>query len=649
MNKKQKKLLTKIIISVLLLLIISGARAIAEDMLSLSELAERSIFTALYLIPYLAVGGGVVHKALRNIRNGQVFDENFLMVVATIGAFILGEYTEAAAVMIFYQVGQLFENIAVNKSRTAITSLVNLRPDYANIEVEGKLDQVDPYEVTVGMTIVVLPGEKIPLDGVVVDGESFVNTSALTGESVPRRITVGDMALSGCINEQGTLRVEVTKEFDDSTVSKILDMVENASSRKSSSESFITRFARYYTPFVVFAAIVVSVIPPLILGDSFTKWISRALIFLVISCPCALVISVPLGFFGGIGAASKLGILVKGSNYLEAAAYAETAVFDKTGTLTEGVFKVNEIVSVAELSKENILSIAAYAEICSKHPIALSIIKEYNEKASEKINMEYIDSVSELAGKGVCLKLTDNALAELGIAGTDRTTFFSGNARLLEDKGIEVPDIERKYGTIVFIADEKKCIGYIVISDEIKANTAAAINELYKVGIKETVMLTGDRDTAARSVAERLGIKTVYSELLPGDKLTKLEDVITENVNKHVPAKVIYVGDGINDAPSLTRADIGIAMGAMGQDAAIEAADIVLMDDNPGRIATVIRIAGKTLKIVKQNIIFALGVKLLAMILGVLGIANMWFAVFADVGVSVIAILNSMRMLRYTE
>ncbi|MGN0435070.1 MAG: heavy metal translocating P-type ATPase, partial [Wujia sp.] len=548
------------------------------------------------------------------------------------------------------QVGQLFENIAVNKSRTAITSLVNLRPDYANIETDGELKQIDPYDVQVGDSIVVLAGEKIPLDGIVTEGESFVNTAALTGESVPRRVIKGDTVLSGCINEQGILHIEVTKEFDDSTVAKILDMVENAGSRKSRSESFITRFAKYYTPLVVLAAVLVAILPPIILGESFAKWISRALIFLVISCPCALVISVPLGFFGGIGAASKLGILVKGSNYLEAIAYADTVVFDKTGTLTEGVFKVKDIVSTGTVTGKELSAIAAYAECYSHHPIALSILKEYEEAVSAKVDMELIETVDEIAGMGVCLTLKDEAsLSVMGVKNSAGTLYYAGNTRLLKEKGIDVPDTEGKTGTIVYIADDKSCLGYIVISDVIKKDTREAITELHKIGIKETVMLTGDRNKTANAVAGELGIKTVYSELLPGDKLEKLEEIISLKGQNQNSPKVAYVGDGINDAPSLTRADIGIAMGAMGQDAAIEAADIVLMDDNPRRIATVVRIARKTLRIVKQNIVFALGIKLLAMILGVFGIANMWFAVFADVGVSVIAILNSMRMLRYNK
>ena len=646
MNKKQKKALKKIIAALVTLLIMVIIEKLVLSPFDMDELPQSLILVVLYLVPYLMVGLDVIKKALRNIGNGHVFDENFLMVIATIGAFVLGKYTEAAAVMLFYQVGQLFENIAVNKSRNAITSLVNLRPDYANIRGEdGELRQIDPYEVKVGDTILVLAGEKIPLDGVVTEGESFVNTAALTGESVPRRVGVGDTVLSGCINEQGVLKLKVTKEFDDSTVAKILDMVENAGSRKSRQEGFITRFAKYYTPVVVLAAVLVAVVPPIILSEGFSKWVGRALIFLVISCPCALVISVPLGFFGGIGSASRLGILVKGSNYLEAMAYADTVVFDKTGTLTEGVFKINKVVACEDVSEDTIKTIAAYAECYSNHPIAASIESAFEETGG-KLHKDSIDDVSEIAGKGICLKLKDISAVIPG-SGLTSDLYYVGNAKLLAANGIAVPDTTSVAGTIVYIADDKKCIGYAVISDVIKKDTREAIAELHRAGIKESVMLTGDRKEAAEAVATELGIRTVYSELLPGDKLDKLEEIIKSKGENARSPKVAYVGDGINDAPSLTRADIGIAMGAMGQDAAIEAADIVLMDDNPRKIATVNKIGKKTLSIVKQNIIFALGIKFLAMVLGVMGIANLWFAVFADVGVSVIAIMNSMRMLRY--
>ncbi len=640
MNKKQKRQLKKIILALVLLVIMVIIHKLIIDKLDLGNVLSRVILTAMYLVPYLIIGGKVLAKAGRNIINGQVFDENFLMTLATVGAFILAEYTEAAAVMLFYQVGELFENIAVNKSRTAVTALVGLRPDYANVEQDGELVKVDPYDVAIGSEIIVLPGEKVPVDGVVVAGESYVNTAALTGESVPRGVKVGDTVLSGCINESGKLVLKTTKSFDDSTVAKILDMVENASSRKSRSESFITRFAKYYTPLVVIAALIVAFVPPIILGDSFAKWISRALIFLVISCPCALVISVPLGFFGGIGAASKLGILVKGSNYLEAMAYVDTIVFDKTGTLTEGVFKVQQVCCKGSVSEAELLRLSAYVESYSNHPIARSIERAYLEKG-ETIDKDIIQEVKEISGKGVSVSL-------------DGATIFAGNKKLMEDIGVSVEENNETSGTVVYVAKDKEYLGYIVISDVVKQDAKEAISKMRKLGIRESVMLTGDRAKTADSVADELGINTVYSELLPGDKMSKLEEIIASknganNKDAKKIGKVAFVGDGINDAPALTRADIGIAMGALGQDAAIEAADIVLMDDNIKKIATVHNIGCKTLNIVRQNIIFALGVKFLVMILGVFGIANMWLAVFADVGVAVIAILNSMRMLKFKE
>ncbi len=636
MNKKQKKTLRNIIISIVLLIAVTIIYELVFKNLGISGFAKTIILIVLYLIPYLIVGGKVLLKAGRNILNGQVFDENFLMTIATIGAFILGEYTEAVAVMIFYQVGELFENIAVNKSRTAITSLVKLRPDYANIEKDGELEKVDPEGIDIDDVIVVLPGEKIPLDGVIVEGESYVDTSALTGESVPRRVVTGDNIMSGCVNTQGVLHIRVSKTFGESTVAKILDMVENASTRKSRSESFITRFAKYYTPIVVITAVIVAVLPPIILSQSFSMWLGRALIFLVISCPCALVISVPLSFFGGIGAASNHGILVKGSNYLEAMAVANTIVFDKTGTLTEGVFKVNEVVGVSDLDKSRIIELAAAAESYSNHPIAKSIVNAY-EETGNILNKDTIVDVEELAGKGILLKHKE------GI-------YYVGNQTLMDTYNISLSeelknDVSQHLGTVCYLANEKECLGYITISDVIKKDSKLAIARLHKQGVKNSVMLTGDRKEAADKVAKELSIKTVLSELLPGDKLNALEGIIKNNNG----GKTVFVGDGINDAPSLTRADIGIAMGALGQDAAIEAADIVLMDDNPAKIATVQNIGRKTLTIVRQNIIFALGVKFLVMILGVIGIANMWLAVFADVGVAVIAILNAMRMLRFKD
>lgn len=632
MTRRQKKKLRDIIISACLLVLITVGFSLFENQLQMEGWVKRVVPLICYLIPYLIVGGKVLLKAGRNIINGQVFDENFLMTLATIGAFILGEYTEAVAVMLFYQVGELFENIAVDKSRNAIKSLVSLRPDYANIERDGELVKIDPYDVKVGDTIVVLPGEKIPLDGKITEGESFVDTAALTGESVPRRVVTGDAILSGCINTQGMLHIEVTKEFGESTVAKILDMVENAGSKKSRSESFITRFAKYYTPIVVFAAVLLAILPPLILHQTFGKWVGRALIFLVISCPCALVISVPLGFFGGIGAASKLGVLVKGSNYLEAIAQADTIVFDKTGTLTKGVFQVNEIVSSSALTKEELLQLAAYGECYSNHPIAQSIESAF-EASGGQVDKDKIQDVTEIAGKGIRLSFEGREI-------------YIGNRKLLEEQNITPQEISAA-GTVVYVAEKGECLGYLVISDQIKEGTAEAIRLLQEQGITNSVMLTGDRTETANKVAETLGISKVHSELLPGDKLSCLEKIMEEEKQKNADGKVVFVGDGINDAPSLTRADVGIAMGALGQDAAIEAADIVLMDDNPGKIAIVQCIGRKTLAIVKQNIIFALGVKFIVMILGVFGIANMWLAVFADVGVSVIAILNAMRMLRY--
>lgn len=639
LTKKQKRKLRDIIISLVLLVVITVIFKLVENVIPGPEWTKILIKVAAYLIPYLIVGKNVLKKAGTNILHGQVFDENFLMSIATIGAFILGEYSEAVAVMLFYQVGELFENIAVAKSRGAISSLVALRPDYANVEKDGELVKVDPEDVKIGDVITVLAGEKIPLDGKIIEGESYVDTAALTGESVPRRVIAGEEILSGCINQQGKLVIEVTKEFGESTVSKILDMVQNASSRKSRSENFITRFARIYTPAVVAAAVIVAVAPPLILSQPFSKWIARALLFLVVSCPCALVISVPLGFFGGIGAASKNGILVKGSNYLEAIANANSIVFDKTGTLTKGVFKVNDIITVKSCTYDEVLEIAAYAENYSNHPIAQSILAHY-ENSGKKVAAELIEEAKEVSGKGIVLK-------------KNGSTYYAGNLKLIKEYNISLSDGESEEiiakskdnaGTVVYIADEKRLLGYITISDEIKEGTKEAIATLKNQGVRESVMLTGDRDEVAKAVAKELEISTVYSELLPGDKLSKLEEIISKG-----GSKTIFVGDGINDAPSLTRADVGIAMGALGQDAAIEAADIVLMDDNPEKIATVQRIGRKTIRIVKENITFALAVKLVIMVLGVLGIANMWMAVFGDVGVSVIAILNSMRMLKYKD
>lgn len=644
MTKKQKRKLRDIILSLVLLIAVAVAFRLIGDKPGWTDLTRRIIEIVAYLIPYFIVGGKVLKKAAKNIANGQVFDENFLMSIATIGAFVLGDYSEAVAVMLFYQVGELFENIAVAKSRGAISSLVALRPDYANIEMDGELKRVEPDSIRIDEEIVVLAGEKVPLDGIIIDGDSYVDTAALTGESVPRHVATGDEILSGCINQQGILRVRVTKEFGESTISRILDMVQHASSRKARSENFITRFARVYTPIVVLAAVVVAVIPPLVTGQTFIKWISRALLFLVVSCPCALVISVPLGFFGGIGAASKNGILVKGSNYLEAIANASTIVFDKTGTLTKGVFKVNDIVSEG-ISKDRLLEIAAYAEVFSNHPIAQSITGCYEERG-HSVDKALIQDIKEISGKGLVLTIEEGQ-------------YYVGNLKLLREYGIDTSHGKAEVimqrsaasiGTLVYVADTDKLLGYITISDEIKEGAVEAVAALKSQGVKNTVMLTGDRKAVAEAVAGEFGIDMVYSELLPGDKLTMLEKIITSDKGDASSENVtIFVGDGINDAPSLTRADVGIAMGALGQDAAIEAADIVLMDDKPEKIALVQRIGRKTVSIVKENIAFALAVKLVIMVLGVCGIANMWMAVFGDVGVSVIAILNSMRMLRYNE
>lgn len=578
----------------------------------------------LFLVPYVIIGWDIVYKAGRGIANGQVFDENFLMTIATIGAFAVGESSEAVAVMLFYQVGELFQNYAVTRSRQSISDLMNICPEYANIEADGQLKQVDPDDVKVGDIIIVKAGERIPLDGIVIEGESLIDTSALTGESVPRKAGAGVDVISGCVNGSGLLRIEVTKEFEDSTVSRILELVENASSKKAQVENFITRFARIYTPIVVLAAVALAVIPPLFFGGSFAEWVQRACIFLVISCPCALVISVPLSFFGGIGAASRAGVLVKGSNYLEQLAKMETIVFDKTGTLTKGEFKVTGITPVG-MTEEELLELAALAENYSNHPISMSIKDAYGKE----LTLSRLGETEEISGHGVKTVI-------------DGKSVLAGNGKLMQAGNITYEECE-SIGTVVYLAVEGNFAGTIVISDTIKEETIEAIRRLKAAGVKKTVMLTGDRKAVGEAVAAKIGIDEVYTELLPGDKVEKVEDLLA---SKAQDGYVAFVGDGINDAPVLTRADIGIAMGSMGSDAAIEAADIVLMDDNPAKIATVVGIARKTLKIVKQNIVFALGVKALVLILGAAGMANMWEAVFADVGVSVIAILNAMRVLR---
>ena len=579
---------------------------------------------ALFIISYIIVGGDVVKRAVKNIFKGQVFDENFLMSIATIGAFFIGEYPEGVAVMLFYQVGELFQSYAVGKSRKSIASLMDIRPDYANVKKGDELVKVDPDEVQIGDIIVIKAGEKIPLDGKVIEGSSMIDTSALTGESVPREVEVGSDILSGCININGVITAEVTKEFGESTVSKILDLVENASSKKSNSEQFITKFARYYTPVVVIIAVFLAIIPPLVIdGATFSDWIYRALAFLVVSCPCALVISIPLSFFGGIGGASKKGILVKGSNYLEALAETEIVVFDKTGTLTKGVFNVQEI-HPEGVSKEELLELTAYVESYSNHPISLSLKRAYGKE----IDNGRISDVEEISGHGV-------------IATVDGKKVMAGNIKLM--KMMDIPYFKGELiGTAVHVAVNNQYIGYIVIADEVKEDSAQAIKELKAANIKQTVMLTGDNKSVGSKVAKELGLDKVYAELLPADKVEKLEELFSQKSKK---GKLAFVGDGINDAPVLARADIGIAMGGLGSDAAIEAADIVIMTDEPSKIATAMKISKKTLKIANQNIVFAIGIKIIVLILSAFGIATMWAAIFADVGVTIIAVLNAFRAL----
>lgn len=622
MTKKQKTMLARIIAAFLIYIpLFAASHKGAMEGLS------APVNFAVFLVPYLVIGWDIVYKAVRGIVNGQVFDENFLMTIATFGAFGVGEYSEAVAVMLFYQVGELFQSYAVSRSRQSIADLMDICPEYANLEKDGELVQADPDDVEIGDIIVIKPGERVPLDGRVISGESMVDTSALTGESVPRRVETGSEIISGCINESGVLRVEVTKEFDDSTVARILELVENASSKKAQVENFITRFARYYTPVVVAAAALLAVVPPLALGAGFGPWIQRACIFLVISCPCALVISVPLSFFGGIGAASRNGVLVKGSNYLEALAQMDTIVFDKTGTLTKGEFKVTEI-RPSGMSGEELLRLAALAEHYSNHPISLSIRDAY-EKAGGRMNLSSIGKNEEISGHGVRTEI-------------DGSVVLAGNGRLMEAEEIAYEPCE-SIGTVVYLARDGVFAGTIVISDTVKEHAAQAIRDLKQAGVKRTVMLTGDRKAVGEAVAEKLGLDEVFTELLPADKVEQVECLLAGQAEGR---KLAFVGDGINDAPVLTRADIGIAMGSMGADAAIEAADVVLMDDDPARISVVVRISRKTLSIVKQNIVFALGVKALVLGLGAFGMANMWEAVFADVGVSVIAILNAMRALK---
>lgn len=617
MNKKQKKVLTRIIVAAVLM--------IAFSFLPVEGYAA----FALFMIPYLVIGYDILIKAGKGIKNHQVFDENFLMAVATVGAIALGDYREGVAVMLFYQIGELFQSYAVGKSRRNISDLMDIRPDYANIERDGEIEEVDPDEVEIGSIIVVKPGEKVPIDGVIIEGTTTLNTSALTGESVPRDASEGDEVISGCINMTGVLRIKTTKEFGESTVSKILDMVENASSRKSRSENFISKFAKYYTPAVCYGALALAVLPPVVrmifmgLSPEWGDWIMRALTFLVISCPCALVISIPLSFFAGIGGASNAGVLVKGSNYLETLAGTKYVVFDKTGTMTQGVFEVTGV-HHNTLPMDEILEYAALAESFSSHPISRSLQKAYGKA----IDQSRVTEVQEVSGKGV-------------IAKVDGRTVAAGNAKLMEMKGIPYQECH-SVGTIVHLAVDGEYVGHILIADLLKPHAEEAIRALKAAGIRKTVMLTGDAKRVADKVAADLGIDEVYSELLPGDKVAMVEKLLSQKNEKE---KLAFVGDGINDAPVLSRADIGIAMGAMGSDAAIEAADIVLMDDDPLKIAKAIRIARKCLRIVYENIYFAIGVKVICLILGALGIANMWVAIFADVGVMVIAVLNAIRTL----
>ena len=616
MNKKQKKMLIRIIIAAVLIVVFSLLPA------------EGYLRFVLFMIPYLVIGYDILKKAFKGILNKQVFDENFLMAVATVGAILLGDYSEGVAVMLFYQIGELFQSYAVGKSRRNISELMDIRPDYANIEKDGTLEQVDPDEVEIGTIIVVQPGEKVPIDGVITEGTSTLNTSALTGESLPRDAKAGDEVISGCINMTGLLKIRTTKEFGESTVSKILELVENSSSRKSKSENFISKFAKYYTPAVCYGAIALALIPPIVLlimgkpavwGD----WIYRALTFLVISCPCALVISIPLSFFAGIGGASNQGILVKGSNYLETLAQTKYVVFDKTGTMTQGVFEVSGI-HHNEMPDEKLLEYAALAECYSSHPISKSLQKAYGKP----IDRNRVTDIEEISGNGV-------------IAKVDGISVAAGNTKLMNRLGIAYQDCHH-VGTVVHMAIDGKYAGHILISDIIKPHAKEAIAELKKAGISKTVMLTGDSKRVADQVAEELGIQEVYSELLPADKVSRVEELLNQKYEKD---KLAFVGDGINDAPVLSRADIGIAMGALGSDAAIEAADIVLMDDDPLKISKAIKIARKCIRIVYENIYFAIGIKILCLILGALGIANMWVAIFADVGVMILAVLNAIRTL----
>lgn len=623
MTKKQKKILYRIIVAAILLV------------LCISLPLQGWLRLGIFMIPYVIIGYDILKKAIIGIANKEIFDENFLMAVATVGAILLGEYVEATAVMLFYQIGELFQSVAVGKSRKNIAALMDIRPDYANVQGEdGELEQVDPDEVAVGTVIVVKPGERIPLDGQIVEGVSALNTSALTGESMPREVCEGDMVSSGCVNLSGLLKIVTTKAFEESTVSKILELVENSSMRKSKSENFISKFAHYYTPAVCYAALALAIIPPLVsmfvLGGSaeWSKWMIRALTFLVISCPCALVISIPLSFFGGIGGASAQGILIKGSNYLETLAKTECIAFDKTGTLTKGVFEVIKVQTISEKDSDEILRLAAYAECYSSHPISKSLVEAWEKQAGRSVDQSLVSNVEEISGHGLLAMVENRQVAV-------------GNSRLMERQGIVVPRTEED-GTLVFVALDGEYAGYIVIADVLKEQSQEAMEKLRKVGVKRLVMLTGDVKRVAEKIAVRLGMDDVRSQLLPAQKVEQVERLLEEKSSK---GKLAFVGDGINDAPVLSRADIGIAMGALGSDAAIEAADVVLMDDNPMKIALAIGISRKCLRIVYENIIFALGIKAICLVLGAMGIANMWLAIFADVGVMVLAVLNAIRCL----
>lgn len=637
MTKKQKKVFIRIIVSAVILVAIAVTFAVLDKTgtvkLENPSVMWRCIEIVAYLIPYLIIGYDILKKAFLGIIHGEVFDENFLMAIATVGAMVLGEYKEASAVMLFYQVGELFQSYAVGKSRKNITALMDIRPDYANIEKDGKLEQVDPDDVQIGTVIVVQPGEKVPIDGKVVEGSSSLNTSALTGESVPREVHVGDEIISGCVNLNGLIKIETTKEFGESTVSKILDLVENSSMKKSRSENFITRFAKYYTPAVCIAALALAVLPPLvnmIMGNpaAWSKWIIRALTTLVISCPCALVISIPLSFFGGIGGASAKGILVKGSNYLEALSYTKYVVCDKTGTLTKGVFQVTEIHPVSGMTEADLLEKAAFVESYSNHPISKSLKEAYGRE----IDNNRVTDAREISGHGVSAVVDGHEVA-------------AGNVKLMKKMNIEAA-VPASVGTEIHVAVDGKYAGYILISDVVKPNAKEAISGLKAAGVEKVVMLTGDARKVADAVGRELGVDEVRSELLPGDKVDEVEKLIAAKGEKE---KLAFVGDGINDAPVLSRADIGIAMGALGSDAAIEAADIVLMDDDPAKIATAMKISKKTLRIVHQNIVFALVIKFACLALGAVGFVNMWWAIFADVGVMILAVLNATRALSFKE